>query len=171
MAEESKQDEHAQSKGNTDKAKSDFWGMIAQFETTLDEYMVRKAPFQIPMGGKEFLVTIAPYLILVFAVLSIPIIIAALGLTTILSPFMMMGGYYHFGVFGVISGVIALIALVMELYAVKGLFQRTHASWRILYYVSLITFVGNLFSYNVIGGIIGSIIGWYILFQVKELYK
>lgn len=149
----------------------DMQSMLAQFEATLDEYMVKKAPFQIPMGGKEFFVTVSPYVILVLAILAIPVIIAGLGLTAVLSPFAMMGGYYHFGVLGVLSGLLSLAALVVELMAVKGLFKRTRASWRLMYYASLIVLVGDLLSFNIVSGLIGSLIGWYILFQVKALYK
>lgn len=166
MAEETKQ-----GKTKTNEAAKDMHGMLAQFEATLDEYMVKKAPFHIPTGGKEFLVKVSPYVVLVVAILTIPAIVVGLGLTAILSPFAMMGGYYHYGALGLISGALSLAALVIELMAVNGLFKRTHAAWHLLFYASLIMFVGNLLSFNVINGIIGSLIGWYILFQIKELYK
>jgi hypothetical protein len=171
MAEETKQAETKTEEVPQEPVNADIQGMVSQFEATLDEYMVKKAPFHIPANGKEFLVKVSPYVVLVFALLTVPVIIAGLGLTALLSPFAMMGGYYHFGVLGLISGLLSLVALVVELTAVKGLFNRTHAAWRLMYYASLIAFASNIISFNIVGGIIGSVIGWYILFQVKALYK
>ncbi|MDD5084112.1 MAG: hypothetical protein PHT88_04285 [Candidatus Moranbacteria bacterium] len=179
MPEEMKQEDAAEesSQGSGEKetpsndASKDMRGMIDQFEATLDEYMVKKAPFHIPAGGKDFLVKVAPYFIIVFAILTLPVIVAGLGLTALLTPFAAMGGYYSFGALGLLSVVFAAAALIVELMAVKGLFKQTHASWRLLYYASLIGFAGNIVSLNIVSGIIGSIIGWYILFQVKERYK
>jgi hypothetical protein len=169
MAEETKQ-EAVSSQKTAQDTKADMRGMVDQFEAFLDEHMVKNAPFHIPAGGKEFIVKVSPYVIIVMAIIAIPVIVAALGITALLSPFAMMGGYYHFGVFGLLSGILSLVALVIELSAVKGLFARTHASWRLLYYVSLISLASSLISFNIVGGIISSIIGWYILFQVKSLY-
>lgn len=169
MAEETKQEAVSTEKVTQD-AKADMRGMVDQFEAFLDEHMVKNAPFHIPAGGKEFIVTVSPYLTIVMAIIAIPVIVAALGITAFLSPFAMMGGYSHFGVLGLLSGILSLIALVLDLSAVKGLFARTHASWRLLYYVSLISLASSLVSFNIVSGIIGSIIGWYILFQVKSLY-
>ena len=146
-------------------------GMIRQFEAFLDEYMVKKVPFHIPQGGKDFLVKVAPYLILIFSVLSIPVILAALGISMFATPFMMLGGYGYYGVLGFVIGLLTLIVMIMQLTAVSGLFARSRKAWTTLYHVSLIELLINLISWNVVGGIIGSIIGWYILFQVKSEYK
>lgn len=146
-------------------------GIIKQFEAFLDEYMVKKAPFHIPQGGKEFIVKIAPYLVLIFSILAIPIILSLLGLTMFATPFMMLGGYGHYGVTGAIIGILTLVVLVMQLTSVSGLFAQKRASWTTLYHVSLIELLINLISWNIIGGLIGSVIGWYILFQVKSQYK
>ena len=75
------------------QATSDLKGILSQLEALLDEYMVQKAPFALPQEVKEFLVKVSPYLVIVFAVMALPLIFAALGLTAILSPFAMMGGY------------------------------------------------------------------------------
>lgn len=164
-------DQQSENKDASSQAAKDIKGWVAQFEAFLDEYMVAKAPFQIPMGGKEFIAKVSPYLVLIFAIVTIPAIIALLGLTTLLSPFAIMGGYYHFATFGFVSGIFSLIALVIELAAVKGLFGRTRAAWRLLYYASLFIFAGHIVSFNIVSGIISSVIGWYIIFQVKEMYK
>ena len=145
-------------------------GLIDQLEAMLDEYMVKKAPFALPPELKEFIVKVSPYLIIIFAILTLPVILAAIGISAVLTPFAMMGGY-TWGLGAIISLATAVIALVIELMAVSGLFKRTRAGWRLVFYASLVSFIGNILSFNIVGGIIGAIIGWYILFQVKELYK
>lgn len=159
--------------GNDGK-QNDIKGLLTQLETFLDEYMVKKAPFHIPIGGKEFIASVSPYLIILGAIIFIPTLIAALGLTAVLSPFAMMGGGYHawsWGWFGMISLITGTVALVFEIIAIPGLFKRTRASWRLVYYATVISLVGGILSLNLVGALVGAIISWYILFQVKELYK
>ena len=152
--------------------KKEVLGFVGKVEAWLDEYMVTKAPFQIPMGGKEFLAQVAPYLIIVFSILALPAILALFGFTAFLAPLAMVtGSGMGWGFFGVISVVTSIIALVLDVMAIPGLFKRTHASWRLLFYASLVSLVGGILSPGAVGAVIGAIIGWYILFQVKELYK
>ncbi len=157
------------------EATADAKGVLSQLEGILDEYMVQKAPFALPQEVKEFLAKVSPYLIIIFAVMALPIIFAALGLTAILSPFAMMGGYrygFEWGFVAIIGLAISVITVIIEIIAVPGLFKRTQGAWRLLFYASIVSLIGNIISLSgIVSGIIGAIIGWYILFQVKELYK
>lgn len=159
--------------GSTNGAKATAKGLVSRLEAILDEYMVKKAPFTLPAELKSFIATVSPYLIIVFAVLGLPVILTGLGISAVLAPVSMMGAAfgYGFGLNAMISLVIAIIALIMEVVAVPGLFKRTRGGWNMVFYASIVSFIGNILSFNIIGGIIGAIIGWYILFQVKELYK
>ncbi|MFZ2193877.1 MAG: hypothetical protein WAV31_06570 [Candidatus Moraniibacteriota bacterium] len=173
MNEQKNEDQVNKGKSNA----ADFKGELNKFESFLEEYMVKKAPFALPLGAKEFIAAVSPYLIILSAIMLLPIILAAMGLTAILTPFAMMGGYglgYGFGWgFGaIISLIIAVITIVMELMAVPGLFKRTKSAWRLLFYVSIVSLIGSIISiHGIIGGIIGAIIGWYVLFQMKDMYK
>lgn len=156
---------------NYQDTKQQVHGYINQLEAWLDDVMVKKAPFQIPMGGKEFLVTIAPYLIIISAVffaLSLP---ALLGLSMFGGAMGMMAGYSGWGYTLLVSTVSGVISMVLELMALSGLFKRAARSWRLMYYASLVSVAGSVLSLNLIGAVIGAVIGWYILFQMKELYK
>lgn len=144
--------------------------LVNQLEALLDEYMVKKAPFTLPLGGKEFVAGIAPYLIIIAAVLAVPALLLALGFSTVFAPAAMMGGY-NWGFMALVSVAFSLAAFVVELMAVPGLFKRTKRGWRLVFYAGLISLVGSILSLHVISAIIGAIIGWYFLFQVKELYK
>jgi len=165
-----KQAEHAKS------GKSDLKGGINQLEALLDEYMVKKAPFALPKGVKEFIATVSPYLTIVLALMIIPGILALVGISALITPFAMMGGYYGlghgWGFMGIISLIFSLTDLALVLIAVPGLFKRTKGAWRLLFYASIIGLIGSIISiHGIISGIIGAIIGWYILFQMKDMYK
>jgi hypothetical protein len=153
--------------------KKEIKGGLDQLEAMLDEYMVKKAPFALPKEVKEFIVKVSPYLIIIFAIMALPLIFTALGLTAMVTPFAMMGGYgYGWGFGTIISLVVAIITLVMEVMAVPGLFKRTKGAWKLVFYASIVSLIGGILSISgIIGAIIGAIIGWYILFQVKDMYK
>ncbi len=167
-----------ENKGSGQKAQSsDVTGILSQLEALLDEYLVNKAPFALPPEVKEFIVKVSPYLVIIFAVMALPVIFAALGLTAILSPFAMMGGYgygygFGWGYAAIVGLAVSVITLIMEIIAVPGLFKRTKGAWRLLFYASVVSLIGSILSLSgIISGIFGAIIGWYILFQVKELYQ
>lgn len=158
--------------GQGESPKTKVKNVIAQLEAMLDEYMVQKAPFALPLGLKEFLATIAPYLIILMAIFAVPALLAAFGLSAAFAPIAMMGGYgYGWGPSMMISLVVSGITVVIQVIAVPGLFKRTRASWNLLFYVSLVQLVGGVLSTHIVSALIGAIIGWYFLFQMKELYK
>jgi hypothetical protein len=166
-----------QTGGGAGGAQTDVKGLVSQLENLLDEYMVKKAPFVLPIGLKEFIVKISPYLVIIFAILTLPIIFATIGLSAVLAPFAMMGavmggyGYgWGFGLGAIISLIAAVVVLIVEVMAVPGLFKRTKGAWRLVFYATIISLIGSILSFNIVGGIIGAIISWYILFQVKDMY-
>lgn len=158
--------------GQSEAPKAEVKNVIAQLEAMLDEYMVKKAPFALPLGLKEFLAMIAPYLIIISAIVAVPALLVAFGISTAFAPVAMMGGYgYGWGTSMLITLVTTVVVLVLEIMAVPGLFKRAHGAWRLMFYVSLVQLVGGVLAMNLVGTLIGAIIGWYILFQMKDLYK
>ena len=144
-------------------AEQQLQGLIA----TLDEYLVKKAPFQIPEGGKEFIVRFGPWICLVLLLLTLPLLLVALGLGALVAPF--AGVQYGTG-FGV-AAIFALVQVVMLGMALPGLFARKMSGWTLLFYAQLVGFVGSILSGSIVGGIIGALIGLYILFQVRTKYS
>lgn len=156
--------------------KKEARGVAGDLENFLYEYLVKKAPFQLPMNLKEILVKIAPYVIIIMLIFAIPLILAALGLSALLTPFAAFGGagYGYWSAMALVTGILALISLLLELVAVPGLFKRTYKGWKFAFYAQIVSFVGALIGNGVsglLGTIIGYIIGMYILFQVRDLYK
>lgn len=132
----------------------------------LDEYLVKKAPFQIPDGGKEFIVKFGPWITLVMLVLLLPLLLAALGLGAIVAPF--AGVRYATG-FGLVA-ILTCVQVGLLGMSLPGLFARKMSGWMLLFYSELVSFVSSVLSGSIVGGIIGTLIGLYILFQVRSKY-
>lgn len=158
---------------STNNMQSEAKGLVGQLEAMLDTYMVTKAPFALPAELKEFIVKVSPYLILIFGVIALVGVLGALGLMSVFAPVAVLGGGWGFGWgFGATVSLLATaVAIVLELVAVSGLFKRTRSAWRLVFYATIVSLAGSVLSFNgVVGGVIGAIIGWYFLFQVKEKY-
>ena len=132
----------------------------------LDFYLVKKAPFQIPDGGREVIVKFGPWITLILLILWLPILLVALGLGTILIPF--GGGGYAAG-FGVLT-LFVIVQIGLMIAALPGLFNRRMAGWRLLFYAQLVGIVYSLLSGAVVSGLLFGLIALYILFQVRPLY-
>jgi hypothetical protein len=142
---------------------------FTQLETTLEEYLVKKAP-ALPENIKEFIVKFAPWLTLIFILLLLPAILALLGLGTILLPFSYLGGVSA-GFTYTLSMIISVITLFLEALAIPGLFKRELKAWRLVFYATLVNALSSLFQGNIIGAVLSTLISLYILFQVKSYYK
>lgn len=135
--------------------------------TTLDDYLVKRAPFQIPEGGKEFIVRFGPWISLILLVLTLPFLFAALGIGAIFAPF--AGVQYATG-FG-LAAILVCVQVVLMVLALPGLFARKMSGWMLILYSELLGLLSSLLSGSIVGGIISALIGLYILFQVRTKYS
>ena len=150
--------------------KTDFGGVLKNLEGTLEEYLVKKAPFQLPKNVKEIIVKFAPYLAILGVVMGIPGFLALLGAGTILAPLGFVGGIMTGQAF-IINVLFFGVMLLLQGLAIPGLFSRSKKAWTFLYWSALVGIVQNIISFNVGGLIIGGLLSMYFLFQVKEYYK
>lgn len=136
-------------------------------EKELEPIFLQKFP-PFSESVKEFLVQYGPYIILVLS------IIGVLGLVTALG----VGGAI-FGAGGASVGIgfnfyvglaLGVVTLVMYLMAFSPLKARRRAGWNLLYYALLVGLISNLIQLSFFGFIIGGIIGFWVLFQIREKY-
>lgn len=146
----------------------DITKALDQLEALLTEYLVKKMP-ALPDGIKEFIVKFSPYFTILMLVIAVPALLAILGFGSFLLPFAALGG--ALSVWSIISLVITILLIGLEIMALPGLFKRKMSAWKLIYYADLVALVQGLFSGNPVGAIIGSLIGLYVLFQVKSYYK
>lgn len=133
----------------------------------LEFYLVQKAPFQIPDAGKEWIVKYGPWITVVMLILSLPLLLIALGIGTVLVPFAGVGYATGFGYLAILT----LVTVGLQVAALPGLFARKMSGWNLVFYSRIVSFVGSLLMGALISAILGALISLYILFQIRPLYK
>jgi hypothetical protein len=144
----------------TEQAPKDLFGF-------LDFYLVKKAPFQIPDGAREVIVKYGPWVLVVLLVLSLPAVLFILGVGTAIMPF---GGYGYATGFG-FAAILLIVHLGLMAAALPGLFARKMSGWRLMFYSEAINIVHSLLIGAILAALVGGLIGLYILFQIRPLYR
>jgi hypothetical protein len=128
----------------------------------------------LPKGATDFLVSVAPWLALVFGVLAILSGLAAFGILSVLSPVAALGGVGQYAITGLVASVVLLVQGVIDLLAFPSLKARRVRGWNLLFWGLVLSVVSSAVSLSVgsvIGAVIGALIGYYFLYQVKSYYK
>lgn len=154
------------------KKYKDIKNFLADFENTLEKYMVDKAPFSIPEDIKKLIVDYGPYVLILKIILQIPSVLSIFGLTLFFSPFSPVGPYrFYLGFNYTLAMIIFGVILVIESLAVPLLLRKEEKGWRLMFYASLLSVLMGLFYGGIFVGLIWAIIFWYVLFQIKDYYK
>lgn len=144
---------------------------LSGLEQTLELYFGKKAP-ELPKGVKDFLVSVAPWVTLISVVISLPAVLALIGISSFVMP---MSSYMAYpvatGTMWMVSSAVLVVTIVLEALAIPGLFKRTKQGWNLVFYSSLVSIVFSIISLNLVGGIIGALISFYILFQLRSYYR
>lgn len=148
---------------------------LGGLEGFFDTYLRVKAPWQLPVKAKEFIVKYGPWISLVLLVIGaitiIPLLILALGLNLVAMPFLAATGYVQNSMWGFVHIIITLIVLIMEGIAIPGLLKRRLSGWHMLYHAMLLSALGSLISLDIISFVVGLVISMFILFQIRDYYK
>ncbi len=148
---------------------------MKEFDKLLDKIIVylgdlyKKAP-NLPKNIRDFIVTVIPWFSLVVGILGVLGMIAALGVLTIFSPAVVLGGGVGTAAGLSLSVIIGLLESVITLIAVPSLLKRKAMGWRLLFISQALGVVSTILTAT-LGGLIGAAIGFYILYQIKLSYK
>jgi len=153
----------------TKQTNPDLVASLSKLDGFLEDYLVKKAP-SIPKQVKELIVNYGPYLIILSLLFAIPSILALLGLSTVSLPIKMFG-HLSFGFTYTLSTIVLLINLVLEILALPGLLKKKASAWKLIYYTVLVSAVHSLLLLNLASLVIGSLLSFYVLFQIKSYYK
>jgi len=123
----------------------------------------------LPKSWTEVIAKITPWIALIFGILGVFGSLAAVGILTALSPFVAMGGGVGAATNGVIGAVLALVSSALLLSAFPGTNARKMSGWNLLFYSEAVSLVSSVVFFSV-GGVVGVLIGFYILFQIKSHY-
>ena len=140
---------------------------------TLEDAFLNKAP-ALPEGFKTFLVAIIPFLLIltviggIFALFSF---FGSLGTLTLISRSRM----FIEGVQPAMPKIIAMsVVLVFDMFlalkAYKPASAKRKEGWKYLYYLQMLSLVYYLISFKLVSLLLVAIIGFYLLFQIKEYY-
>ncbi len=153
-----------------------------KLETMLDEWFVKKAPFQLPENARKGLVTALPWVALVLGILQL---FAALGLWGFI-------GAASVALYGAGLGVaattwmpiiwlslaIVLVEAVMLLVAFPKLKDNKKSGWKIMLWIAFLNLayaVVSLFGMqgfpSFIMNVLAVAIGMYLLFQIRSHYS
>lgn len=128
----------------------------------------------LPKGVNEFIVTVAPWLALIFGVLAVFSGLGAFGILTALAPVATVAGAGQYAFTGLIAALILLVQGGIDLWAFPSLKARKVMGWNLMFYSLLLGVVSSVVTLNVgsvVGGVVGALIGYYFLYQVKSYYK
>ncbi|MFA6361357.1 MAG: hypothetical protein WCX33_00940 [Candidatus Shapirobacteria bacterium] len=148
--------------------KKDWKNMLVILENKLNVYFGEKAP-KLPDSVGEFIVKYGPYFAVIGIIFGLGAILVSLGLISAFLPFTGIGYGYSYG-FSFWS-LFSLAVLVLQGMAIPGLFKRLKSAWNLMFYASLVSALSSLLSFDLGGLIIGMIISWYFLFQIRKYYK
>jgi hypothetical protein len=130
---------------------------------------------KLPKGFTDFIVAITPWVSLIGGILLL-VVIGILGLIGLLASFVAaaVGVAPQYVVMMIVHLAIAILQGLIMLMAFKPTQDRKMAGWRLLGYSQLLSVISTILTLNVgdiISGLIGAAIGFYILFQIKHYYK
>lgn len=142
---------------------------LSSLENTLDLYLGQKAP-SLPKGWREGIVRFLPWIVLILFIITLPVVLAAFGISAFFLPFSFVSGTTG-GVVYLLGMIVLGLSLVFQAMAIPGLFKKTRQGWNLLFYSILLGAVQNLITFNLVGLIIGTLFSLYILFQIRSYYK
>jgi hypothetical protein len=148
--------------------------MVDKWITQLEPYFTKKAPVQIPVKAREWIVNYSWIISLVLAVILVP---AMLSLLTIYG----WAGAVA-GALGVVvsplywlAGLALVVQFVFLVVSIPGLKKKSYAKgWKIVLYGEIFGFAYSMLYFtmgNLISGVLSLIIGVYVLFQIKSYYN
>ena len=133
------------------------------------EEQFKKLP-PLPANWKDVIVNIVPWLALIFGLIGVFGSLAAVGVLTFLAPAVLLGGGASVASGGIIGAVLALVASVLMVAAFPGTRAKKMSGWNLLFWSETVSVISSVIAFS-IAGVIGALIGFYILFQIKSYYK
>lgn len=124
----------------------------------------------LPKDARELLVKITPWVALIFGLLGVLGGIAGLGILTAVSPLAMMGGESRVLGSGMFAAILMLVSAALLLAAFPGTKNRKEQGWKFLFWSEAVSVLSAVLGFS-ISGILFSLIGLYIVFQIRSYYK
>ena len=130
-----------------------------------------KAP-HIPENGRKVIVEYAPWIVLIFGIIGVVALLGAGGLSMLLAI-----GSAGYALPLLVSVLISLASAVLLLMSYPGIKAHKKSGWNLVFYSQVVGVVGSVVmivmgdTYNIVGPIIGAVIGFWLLFEVRSHYS
>lgn len=141
---------------------------ISAWMDKMEEWFM-KLP-SLPKSATDVLVKITPWIALIFGVLGILAGLAGLGILTALSPFVLMGNGLSGTATSLLTAVLAIVSSALLLAAFPGTKAMKMNGWNLLFWSEVVSAISSILLISV-SGVIGALIGFYLLYQIKRYYK
>lgn len=122
----------------------------------------------LPKGGRNFIVTVLPWIALIFGALGTFGGVVALLSFSFISP-VSYGILKNPGT-GLVITVLGLISAIFLLMSFSGLKKSKEKGWKFIFYSETVSLISNIVLFNP-GGVILNLVGFYFLYQVRSHYK
>ena len=132
-----------------------------------------KAP-ALPTNARDVLVSIAPWVALIFGVLAVLAGIGGLGLFTAFSPLAYMYTGAGVSTLLLVSAVVAIVEGGVMILAFAPLRKKRIRGWNLLVWSEVLAVLSSVVSLrvgDVVWALVGAAIALYILFQIESYYK
>lgn len=142
------------------------------FIDTMEQWFSKFPP--LPKNATDVLVQVMPFIALIFGILGIVVSIGGLGILTATSPLSFLGGASTVSAYGTgfIASIVYLAASVLLLAAFPGIKAKKYQGWKLLFWSEVVSLIGGVIGLSsIVSGLIGALIGFYLLFQIKSHYK
>lgn len=126
---------------------------------------------QLPASWREFIVKIAPYAAIIGFVLSLPAVLALLGLSAWIGSMGMRSGMYGYVGVGMVAVVFAIANIILLGLSIPGLLRRRADGWKWAYYSALVSGIYAIIRFDLVGLVVGTGLTLYILFQIRSSYR
>lgn len=141
---------------------------VNQLISSIEEWFL-KLP-ALPKKWLDVIVNITPWIALIFGILGVLGSFAAIGILTFLAPFVALGSGVGVASGGIIGAILAFVASALLLAAFPGTKAKKISGWNFLFWSEAASIISSVVAISV-AGVVGALIGFYILFQIKSYYK
>ena len=128
----------------------------------------------LPKGATDFIVKLSPWLAVFGAIFSVLSVLSLYSLMTYVGPFAAYAGVGGFSITILLSMVVLLVWALLYLLAFPSLRARKIKGWNLMLYgifLYILSAIVRLNVVDIISVLIGSLIGYYFLYQIKSYYK
>jgi amino acid transporter len=140
---------------------------VDSYIDTVGEYFDRLPA--LPRNAKEVVVSIVPWLALIFGIIGIALSIVSFGIFSFLSPVLLLTGSKTAGS-GIILVLLSLVSSIFLLLGFPGTQKRQEKGWKWVFYSEVVSLIADIVTIS-LSGIVLSLIGFYFLYQIRKLYK